>query len=221
MELERSQPGCARVRNELRRAICDGAADVRADLRAHLDECPECRQAFAESREITSALRGALAPEPLSPRVEAEIRARLEARCAGRIVRWTWSRRVAGAAVAAGLLAALFVPWQRNERAAETRTGAAPVVLSEDDAAAIAAGYAMLSWDSPLELSVGQVARRLERVEQIMQRDEPGESRLPWGPEDDWDVPAAKGGSSGTGGLPPAQVARAPRPPVEPDGALS
>lgn len=181
MNAEQQQNACGRHQMELVRVMWEQGAEPSAALRAHLASCPLCREELDAARELAAPLRAALRPEALREGLEAEIRARVVARSTNQGL--PWALRVGTAAVAAALLLAVLVPHSRPTRST------AEVTLSADDAAVIASTYTLLNWESPLEDSVEYLSTRIKDATQRVERQSGAPSTLPWGPEDDWDLP--------------------------------
>jgi hypothetical protein len=198
MSAERQRETCAAYREELLRQMYAGA-EPSAAVQAHLATCATCRAARAAAQELAGALRAALQPEPLSEESVQRLRQRLTAETfPARFIR---PRLVAvvGAAVAAGLLGAVLVPWWMQPSAARAPQGSAPheITLSEEDAAAIVAAYTRVGWEGPTETSLSLLADQVSDVSRGIGREAGAETYLPWGPENDWDLPADEGGAIG------------------------
>jgi mycothiol system anti-sigma-R factor len=93
---------------ELLHAYLDGELDVVSDvaLTHHMDECPECTQAYHSQQALRAALRtSALAfspPEHLQQRIRSAVRRASRTDTRVRVWAWPWLR--VGAAFAAGVL---------------------------------------------------------------------------------------------------------------------
>ena len=93
---------------ELLHAYLDGELDVVSDvaLTHHMDECPECAQAYHSQQALRAALRtSALAfppPEHLQQRIRSAVRRASQTNTRARVWAWPWLR--VGAALAAGVL---------------------------------------------------------------------------------------------------------------------
>ena len=185
MAPEQHGNGCETVQGDLVRLVCGDVAEPSAALAAHLKACPSCRAALAESRELVNALQDALAPGPLSDRLVADIQARLAARGAARSPVRVIALLVP-CAVAACLALALLIPW-RLAPSPET-TG--------PESVAVATASADEPWDSPSQSSVDAFVKDLEQAAGALEKQRAANSVLPWGPEDDWDVPTDHKGAS-------------------------
>jgi predicted anti-sigma-YlaC factor YlaD len=199
MSAEQLSETCARHRDELLRMMCDEAAEPSAALQTHLVLCDACRTALAASGELAAALRHALRPEPLSDDALPNFRRRLMAESfRARLIR-PGLLAVACTAVAAGLLAALMLPWPGRPSAARMSNSSAQdtISLSDDDAATIMAAFACVGWEGPTETSVGLLAEQVSDMAQAVGRETGAKTGLPWGPDDDWDLPANGSGAVG------------------------
>jgi mycothiol system anti-sigma-R factor len=93
---------------ELLHAYLDGELDVVSNiaLTNHMDECPECAQAYHSQQALRAALRtSALAfppPEHLQQRIRSAVRRASRTDARARVWAWPWLR--VGAALAAGML---------------------------------------------------------------------------------------------------------------------
>lgn len=187
---------CLEYRDELLRLACGDVAEPSATLAAHLAECAACRDALADSSALAVSLRAALEPEPLPDRLLARIQARLDAGPIRERPAWTVSLRVAYTVAAAGLLAAVIVPWALRPAAPRTAgTATTGISLSEDDTSAIAAAIGVLRWDST-EYRVEALQKKVDGVAQTLEQGAKARTMLPWSRDDDWDVPAADAGQS-------------------------
>jgi len=146
---------------------------------------------------VLASLRAALRPEPLPPALSGRIRADLDRRCGPArrsglpVVHMLWL------AAAACLVAAVLLPPRTAPRAAEL---AALPSLTSGEAAEIVAAYAVLAWDSPVDYTLEAVDASLDSVERALRREPGSTTLLPWGPDDDWDVPlTTDDGSSQSG----------------------
>lgn len=180
MNTERQDRSCSRRRADLVRLACDRRAEPPADLRAHLSTCSECREKLEIERELATALREALRPEPLSRRFRQRINAELCSPRRSRVATLRWTVRLSLAAAAAAALALILRP-----------LGEAPAGPAQTDPLVIAEARWRQRWNSP-EDSVRYLERRMDNVAQSLERDPGGESCLPWGPEDDWDMPVGE-----------------------------
>ena len=188
---------CVEHRDELLRLTCGDITEPSAALQAHLEACPACHDSAAASRELVRSLQAALKPEPLPDELVARIRAQLDSKSAPARTSWTVPLRMAGMVAVAAVLAALIVPWGvRSSSPPTTGGGATGVSLSEDDASTIVAAVALLRWDSP-EYSVEALEEKIADIAQTVERDTGAKTLLPWGRDDDWDVPVDDAGRTG------------------------
>lgn len=185
MSLERSENNCQAVRDELTRLVCGDVAEPSPALRSHLADCAACREHLGESRELVGALRAALRPELLPERLRTYVDARLDAQTVARPVMWPFPLRLACAAAAAGLLAAILMPWSGRGPAPGLGGRQTPaIVLSEKDTRVIGAVWAaweFLGWESAAEYAVVYLSARIEDVTRTMERD-PGANAVALGP---------------------------------------
>lgn len=172
--------------HELLRLACGDAGGPSAALRARLEDSAALREQLEEAADLVGTLRSALSPAPLPPDVEARIHVALDQFPTAHRA-WTWPLRLAGSAAAACLLAALLLPWH---------TGSAPggslpaeIDLTEADAAVIVAAHWDLCSETLTDYSVGALEQCLETTLRRLERDPDTASVLPWGPDDDWDMP--------------------------------
>ncbi len=187
---------CDDVRDELLRLTCGETGDPSAALSFHLENCTTCREVLDGSREMVDALRMALQPEPLPERLEADIRTRLDGQTVERHAAWPLRLCAIGTAAAACLLIGLVIHNNATRQAEPSPASVPQFELSGDDAAAIVAACSLLGWDSPVEYSTGVLSERVEDMTRTVTRDPAGRTILPWGPEEDWDLPAGDRGSS-------------------------
>ena len=93
---------------ELLHAYLDGELDVVSDvaLAHHMDECPECAQAYQSQQALRAALRTSVLafspPEHLQQRIRSAVRRASRTDTRARVWAWPWLR--VGAAFAAGVL---------------------------------------------------------------------------------------------------------------------
>lgn len=177
------QQDCAAVRMELTQVICGDTAAPSETLDAHLAQCATCREEFESSRELARTLSAALSPEPLSEELLARVRSAWETPQAAERVP---IRTIGGgwwAAAAAVLLAVVLSPWTLTTTSAPSTS----VDLTKNEAAAVMQAYAVLELDSYLEYSMEALSQRVNELERVVERDE--QEMLPWGPDDDWDIP--------------------------------
>lgn len=147
----------------------------------------------SEFRELLRDLRSALQPTPLPETLTTRIRSDWDARRRSSAWRWTPTLNFIGLAAAACLTLAVLSP-----TSVEPVTGGNNLDLSPDDAAEIVAAYDVLSWDNSTSYSLNAVGASLDRVQKNLNR-EPDGGGLPWGADDDWDVPAASDNGSSRG----------------------
>ncbi len=187
MSTKQPNNACDSLGHELVRLMCADAAEPAPELRAHLAECAACRELLASSRDLVGALRVALKPEPLPSRLATRIKAELDERTSPGRSTWLVRLSLVGTAAAACLLAALLGP-------SATIPPTAPMVmeLSSADAVAIVDAYAALQWEGTVAYSVEALSERIEDVSQTLTPGAEARSGLPWGPEDDWDVPVGE-----------------------------
>jgi hypothetical protein len=199
---------CAAYHDELLRLACGDITEPSDALKTHLEACPACRDSGAASRELVQGLQAALEPEALPDELVARIQARLDAAATPTRTIWTGRLRLVCTVAAAAVLTALLVPWGlRTYSPATTGTEATTISLSADDASTIVAAITLLNWDSP-EYSVEALEEKIEDIAQTVERDSRARMLLPWGREDDWDVPADDAGRTG---LPSPAICAAPR----------
>jgi anti-sigma factor RsiW len=173
-------------------------AQPSADLQSHLADCGTCRRMLETWPELAGSLRAALEPETLTDELARSIRERLDAQTVARRPAWLVPLSVACTAAAACLVVAILVGWPgRNRPVANTQPGEERIELSDADTALIVAACMRWGWDSPADYLVDVVAEQVEHVARGMQQQEDAGGLLPWGPEDDWDLPPANSGASG------------------------
>ena len=176
--------------HELLCLACGDAGEPSATLRARLDESAKLREQLEETTELLTTLRSALSPDPFPAHVEARIHAALDELPVARRT-WRWPLHVIGSAAAACLLAALLLPWRGGPVSDNGLPSGSRFDLTEADAAAIVAAHWDMGSDTLADYSVGVLEQHLETTARRLERDPTAESVLPWGPEDDWDMPAA------------------------------
>ena len=197
MAAEHPTAGCATYTGDILRIACGDIATPSADLAAHLTECTWCRVALAETAAVLAALRPALVPQPLPERARTRINERLAAVSRHRQRRWAFPAALAYAAVAASLIGAAALQLGRNSVTDATSGPAAAVRLSADDAATIAAAYALLRWDDPAQYAIEILVDQTTDVVDSIEHRADSASLLPWNHADDWDVPqTSEGGAS-------------------------
>lgn len=142
------------------------------------------------SQILVDDLRDALAPEPLDAALRQRIHQEIQAANRPRILRFDLLR-LTTAAAAAAVFAAVIWPATLDPA---TTPSATPVVStdagdSESDTFALA--YTWLDWQSPVGASAEILSDRVsdvaERIQQTAATDT--DSVLPWGSDDNWDVP--------------------------------
>jgi hypothetical protein len=199
MSVEYPSEDCAAYRDALVRLVCADASGSTAALRSHLASCAVCREELETGQELAGTLRDVLRPESLSEGFVQCLRQRLDAES----LRARPCRRVrlgvALGAVAAGLAAALVVPPWLRQATLPTPHSSMPsgLSLSREDAAAILQTFTDLGWEGPTETSLGLLADRVEDLSQTLGSESKTQTALPWGRENDWDVPADGGGADG------------------------
>jgi hypothetical protein len=101
------------------------------------------------------------------------------------------------AAVAAGLVAALLVPWWWQRSGAPQSQDGAPeaLALSSDDAATILAAYTCVAWEGTTGTALSLLAEQVSGISRSVQREPGAETLLPWNSDNDWDLPADSGGA--------------------------
>ncbi len=173
------------------------AGEMSPALRAHLATCATCRAALDAAQRISGALREALHPEPLSEQAAQTLRRRLATQSSQRWLSRPHLHRLVGTAVAAGLVAALLVPWwwHRSASPAPKSSASGEIALSSEDAATILAAFTCVGWEGTTEASVSLLADQVSGVARAVQREAGVETYLPWSRENDWDLPADEGGA--------------------------
>jgi hypothetical protein len=186
MAREAARVECGQYKAELIQLACGDLepGGVAEQLEAHLASCEACRQALGEWRALVGSLSSALVPEAFPNGLARKVRDELDGRTQPPIRLWLRPLRLVGVAAAAALLVATLIPSEPDSRPVA-------VVQSDADAAAIAVAIGLLEWGDPLAYSIDQVSASLDSIERSMKRETGTDSVLPWGPEDDWDTPAA------------------------------
>ncbi len=199
MSVEYPTEECAAYRDELVRLVCADAPGSTAVLRSHLSSCAVCREKVETGQELVGTLRDVLRPESLSEGFVQCLRQRLDAESSRARPRRLVRLGVALGAVAAGLVAALVVPpWLRSATPPAPHSSTpGGLSLSREDAAAILQTFTDLGWEGPTETSLGLLADRVEDLSQTLGSESKTQTALPWGRENDWDVPADGGGAVG------------------------
>jgi hypothetical protein len=171
-------------RDEALRLACGDQSEPSPELAEHLARHPAECERLEEDRAVIETVRAAIAPEPLPGRLVARIDRELDAVRVPRRPAWVRPLRLCSAAAAACFLAALMSPFEKAVRTQEP-----DFALDRSEAATIAAAFGAILWESPAEESVAYLSDRVKDVARCVERDPEAESSLPWGPEDDWDVP--------------------------------
>jgi len=137
---------------------------------------------------LLASLRQALRPEPLPPALADRIRTDWQSRSApGHRLR-LGPLHLLGTAAAAALMIAVLLQAGPGERTSES---AGAVVLSLDEAAAIVAAFGTIAWESPADYSLNVVNASLDDIEGALRGETDSATLLPWGSDDDWDIPGA------------------------------
>jgi hypothetical protein len=148
---------------------------------------PETQPENADD-ELLAALRVALQPEPLPASLVDRIQMDFDQRTGTGRPRGLPKIHLIGLAAAACLLVAVMLPPENDHRAARQL---APLTFSSEEAAEIVAAYGLLSWDCPVDYTLSALDTTLDDLERTLRGDASGDRMLPWGREDDWDVPPA------------------------------
>lgn len=148
---------------------------------------PEAQQNHPDD-ELSAALRIALRPEPLPASLVDRIRMDLDRRSGAVRRRRLPKTHLIGLAAAACLMVAVMLPAENDHRAARQ---AAPLRFSPEEAAEIVAAYGLLTWDCPVDYTLSTVDGALADLERTLRGEADGYRMVPWGREDDWDVPTA------------------------------
>lgn len=208
MNAEDLESPCVEYRDELLRLTCGDIAAPSDALRAHLDACRTCRESVAAGRELVRSLQVALKPRPLPDDLVARIHTRLDMAPTPIRTIWTPKVRVACTVAAAAALTAVLVPWSlRTHSPATTGPKPAEISLSAEDASTIVAAVTFLDWDC-LEYSVEALEEQIDDIANTVEGGTGATTLLPWGRDDDWDVPAEDAGRAGLRSPP---VCAAPR----------
>jgi hypothetical protein len=190
MSIENNARDCDSVQTELVRLACDESIRPSEALETHLTMCPACRESLDASRDFVSSLREALEPDTLSSELTRRIRAEVAHARARRSRVRLWTLRTAAGLAAAAAIALVVVP-----RIGESDAPVGQWDLSEQEAATIVQAYAMLPWEGPEDL-VSSLETEVREVAQTIEGGQSYEGYLPWGPEDDWDLPVGEVDSS-------------------------
>ncbi len=172
---------CDEWRGAVERLCADDTAEPSAALAAHLERCPACRAEVDESRALAAELRAALRPPPLDAAVIERVVARAASGRCGRGVFLRLGRWGACAAAAAALAVAL-------RPATGPGSGAEAEALTREAVEAIAATVAAGQWDAS-GAGAEALAELATNVVETLTATQAGKRGLPWGVEDDWDLP--------------------------------
>ncbi|MBU0618478.1 MAG: hypothetical protein KKI02_12240 [Planctomycetes bacterium] len=136
---------------------------------------------------LLAPLREALRPEPLPPALADWIRTDWQSRSMP--VRRLRLRpfHLLGTAAAAALIIAVLLQAGLSGRTSQS----VAVALSPDEAAAIVAAFGTIVWESPTDYSLDVVNASLDDIEGALRGETDSATLLPWGSDDDWDIPAA------------------------------
>jgi hypothetical protein len=181
-----SENRCAALQRAALAIACGEPTPDAAELAEHLRTCAACRAATAADAALVTDLRTALEPEPLSPELRARLQA-LRPRRTGHA--WRLVNRITGVAAAILLVAVLWQYRPATQRPAGDAGPTPDVSLASD-----ATDY----WDGSLEYALDSVRTSVSTVEQQISGENTAQRKLPWGPEDDWDLPPAGHDSSQT-----------------------
>jgi hypothetical protein len=197
MSHERESDPCATQRENLLWQMYGDASTMPAELRAHLATCAACRAALESSQRMSAALRTALRPEALSAQAVQTLQQRLSAEPARRWLARPYLHRLVETAVAAGLVAALILPWWWHRSGSRDQQGSPRrgITLSSEDAATILAAYTCVGWDGTTDTALRLLADEVSGVSRTLQREAGTETYLPWNRENDWDLPAEDRGA--------------------------
>lgn len=198
MSSDPARQHCAVYQDELLRLTCGHTAALSPELEAHLASCPTCREELDTNLHMHAELAEALAPEPLPTNFTQRIRREIDqinhSRTPRHLSLWRW----VNAAAAACLLATLVWPvnWQNKLTANNPAPQEQQIALTDEDAAVIVAAFTTLNWESTVEETVDHLATRVDDVSRRLQREASEDSILPWGPDDDWDLPSTDANTS-------------------------
>ena len=204
MNTEKYDHACREYRDELLRCVYEAGVEPGSELQEHLNQCAACRELIESEREMVAQLEAALGPEPLPADAMDRILARAEEGLSReRVHTASWRWWAGSAAVAAGLLIALVWYYSANDGlpagVIESETTEAVVATGEvegspESAAVLVFAEELLSWDGA-ESSAEVLAEQVVEVAETVDRRH-GDSYLPWGPEDDWDLPVEESDTS-------------------------
>jgi len=179
MTPEPPREDCESFQLELTRLACGDVEEPTPALRTHLGNCSTCRSALTAARRLVSDLRAALQPAELPAPVLADIERRLRALPAHRQRPRYLALLVPCAVAASGALALLVSSRPHGSARQPMAAGIQQVCQTEDSAWDSPAGYAldMLTGSADTSATSETIADAW--------------TLLPWGNEDDWDVPRA------------------------------
>jgi len=172
------------------RAACDDLHFDSPDSACLAD--PDTRRELTELRALVQELRRALRPQPVSPHLLARLSSMADQ------ARVAKTRKLVAVslmlAAAAALVLAVFLPMQGGPKE-RSEPG-----LSAAEASALVRAFAELDWAGHIDYGLEQVTRQIEKVEQDLGGQRQVRQLFPWGPEDEWDLPAedASGGLTRT-----------------------
>jgi anti-sigma factor RsiW len=191
MNTESHGQDCAAHAGEMAHLTCDPDAGPSADLREHLELCSACTDRLESAQDLMQALTVALAPEPLPGELTRRIRRELDdSRTPPRFF-WLSPGRIGAAAAAAIVLAALLLPRGGSGPSGAGSGDAQTVKLSARDAAEIVHALALVPWEGTLDYSVGVLEEGVGDMADTIEGRSEARRYIPWGPEDDWDMPEA------------------------------
>lgn len=147
-----------------------------AKLKTHFDDAND---------GLLASLHQALRPEPLPPMLADRIRTDWQSRSA--LVRRLRVRpfHLIGTAAAASLMIAVLLQAGLSGRTSQS----VAVALSPDEAAFIVAAFGTIAWESPTDYSLDVVNASLDDIEGALRGETDSATLLPWGSDDDWDIP--------------------------------
>jgi|GEM_PF-2765402 len=160
------------------RLACGDAAEPTPALRTHLENCPTCRSALRAAQRLVSDLRAVLQPTELPAAVFASIERRLRTLSAhGRRTRYL--ALLVPCAVAASVALALLVSSRPQIPAQRLTTAGTQTAHQTEDSA----------WDSPAGYALDMLKSGSADTSAGWGTSGDAWTLLPWGTEDDWDVP--------------------------------
>ena len=153
--------------------------------------CMNEHEIETEHGETLNALRDVLRPEPLPASLVARIEQDWDARGGRTRIRLApW--RTIGLAAAAALLIAVLYPAQFSS------DGGSTMAITQEEARLIAAAWGtveMADWDattmSGTTATIESVGESLVKIERQLTGERSDSRLLPWGRDDDWDMPPA------------------------------